>query len=120
MTTAARTLADRPANGETDPDVERRPQRRTGSGEKVTTTTTGTSVAAGTDTVLRDVLVRMLAVLPDDKIPAAALGYGLGVEDGKALVYAELGQAGLDVARAARPILRWPTYAELQVRRGES
>lgn len=62
----------------------------------------------------------LLQACPSSAWPWCALAWRAGVEDGRREVYAELGEAGIDVARAARPILARPSFADLQARRGEA
>jgi hypothetical protein len=65
----------------------------------------------------RDTLVTLIAALPADKMPAAGLGWHLGHIDGRAEVYREIGRAGDDIRVGGLPLLRQPSYLELQRRR---
>lgn len=63
---------------------------------------------------------RLLQDCPTEALVWAARAYHCGVADGRAALYAELGEAGRDVARAARSVLAWPSHREIAERRGET
>lgn len=65
----------------------------------------------------RDTLVKLIAALPSDRKPAAGLGWRLGHIDGRADVYRELGRAADEIRVGGIPVLRQPSYLELQRRR---
>lgn len=56
---------------------------------------------------------RALGDCPRGALRWAALAYRLGVEDGRQQLLAAIGQAGVDVARAAQPVLRQRRHEDI-------
>jgi hypothetical protein len=64
-----------------------------------------------------DALVRLVAALPPDQVPAAGLGWSLRDADLELERACELGRAGDAVMAGGLPELRWTSHAEIVKRR---